>query len=131
MEKVSKTIKTIVITLLVILLTIIAFWGVYTKQNNIWKNIIPEFNYGIELSGIRELRYVLDTAEEEKNVYIDSEGNVLGTVKEEEKESEGISLEPTNTEIEESTEEVSKNEEENKPNYATEIRTIKANEDSV
>ena len=145
MEKVLKTIKIISITLMVILLSIIAFCGVFSKQNNIWKNVIPEFNYGIELEGLRELRYTLDTTEEEKNVYIDSEGNILGEIKEkEETETEtstgGISLDVAEEPVEEATEgtaeepttEENKDEtEDNKPNYATELRTIKANEDSV
>ena len=131
MEKALKIIKIVVITLVVILLSLIAFCGVFSKQNNIWKNSIPEFNYGLELEGIRELRYVLDDSEEEKNVYIDSEGNILGEVKEEEESNvteDGISLNPTNeTEDSENVEET----ETDKPNYATELRTIKANPDEV
>lgn len=127
MEKVLKTVKRIAITLMIIALSIIAFIGVYSKQNNVWSNQIPDFNFGIELDGLRELRYALDTSEEEKNVYVDAEGNIIGEVKEEETESEGISLDTSTEETTEETEEA----EENKPNYATEVRTIKANEDSV
>lgn len=133
MEKALKIIKTVVITLVVILSSLIAFCGVFSKQNNIWKNSIPEFNYGLELEGIRELRYVLNDSEEEKNVYIDSEGNILGEVKEEEESNvteDGISLNPTN-EAEDSETSEKTEEAEDKPNYATELRTIKANPDEV
>ena len=126
MEKVLKTVKRIAVTLMIIAISIIAFIGVYSKQNNIWQNKIPEFNYGIELDGLRELRYVLDTTEEEKKFYIDAEGNVLGEVKEEETESEGISLDAS-----EEAKEEAKESDENKPNYATEVRKVKANEDAV
>lgn len=134
MEKALKIIKTVVITLVVILLSLIAFCGVFSKQNNIWKNSIPEFNYGLELEGIRELRYVLNDSEEEKNVYIDSEGNILGEVKEEEESSvteDGISLNPTNEAEDAEASEEAEETAEDKPNYATELRMIKVNPDEV
>lgn len=133
MENKLKTVKVITMTLLVILLTIFAFLGLYVKKNNIWTNIIPELNYGMELDGTRELRFELDTTEEEKRVYIDSEGNILGEVKEETSEEttleDGVSLETEDTKAEEV--EKTTQEETNKTNYATEVRKIKANDNSV
>lgn len=122
MEKNLKIVKVITVTLIVVLLTLITFGGLYIKKNNVWENVVPEFKYGMELNGNRELRFALDTSEEEKSVYIDSEGNVLGFVKEE--ETDGVSLETTDENEEQTTSE-------NEVNYATEVRTIKANEDEV
>ena len=112
MEKVLKTIKIVTVTLLVVLLSIIAFCGTYAKQNNVWRSTLPEFNYGIELDGIRELRYILDASEEEKEVYVDENGNIVGEVPEKTEESEA---------------EDSKAEEKvNNTGYKTETRKIKA-----
>ena len=122
MEKVLKIVKIVTVTLIIILLSIIAFLGTYGKQNNVWKETTPEFNYGIELGKIRELRYVLDESEEEKTVYVDENGNVLGEVKEE------ASTNETDTESQEVSEEKVN---ENKLDYPTEVRKFKANEDSV
>ena len=139
MEKVLKIVRIITITLMVVLLSALAFLGAYAKRNNIWKQLIPEFNCGIELGKNRELRYALDTSEEEKNVYIDADGNILGEVKE---DDSAIELQTEETTTEGDTEEVTEGEttenaeettakDEDKPNYATEVRTIKANEDNV
>lgn len=138
MEKFLKVTKKVAIILLILLLAIIAFLGFYKKENNVWGNKVPEFNFGLDLNGARELRYKLDESEEEKNVYIDSEGNILGEVKEETSSTdEGVSLTdgetaetPATTE-ETSTTETEQNTDDSKPNYATEVRKIKANEDSV
>lgn len=119
----KRKLKIIGVSLLVILISLIAFVGIHVKNGNIWENIIPEFKYGMELDGVRELRYIVDTTSEEKNVYIDSEGNILGEVKEEEEESStGISLDTT-------VEDTAAVPESEKVNYATEIRTVRKNEE--
>lgn len=130
MEKNLKKIRTIAILLIAILVSIIAFCGAYFKTSGIWKNRIPDFNYGMELSGMRELRFKLDEEEEEKKVYIDSEGNIAGEVKESESENSGeISLVQDETE---NSEENNNSEEDNVPEgYTVETRTIKVNEDSA
>ena len=130
MEKNLRKFRTIAIILVVILIALIAFVGVYGKSLNALKNLIPDYTYGMELEGARQLKFVVDTTEEEKEVYVDEQGNILGEVKTE--ESEGVSLETENTE--ETTEETQNPQEiteENTPSYATETRTIKKNEDSV
>ena len=130
MEKNLKKIRTIAILLIAILVSIIAFCGAYFKTSGIWKNSIPDFNYGMELSGMRELRFKLDEEEVEKKVYIDSEGNIAGEVKESESENSGeISLVQDETE---NSEENNNSEEDNVPEgYTVETRTIKVNEDSA
>ena len=129
MEKIIKKIRTIVVLLLAVLLSIVAFCGVNLKKSGSWINKIPSFNYGMELSGMRELRFKLDDKEEEKELYIDSNGNISGEViSEEENENTGeISLvQEENSELEETKKE------ENVPEgYTKEKRIIKANEESV
>ncbi len=130
MEKVSKAVRIITIILMVILVSVIAFGGFYLKSNHIWKNVVPEFNYGLELNGVRELRFILDTSEEEKEVYIDAEGNILGEVKEDTTDEE-VTTEETVAEEKVDEENAKQADEKEEPNYATEVRTIKANDDTV
>lgn len=135
MEKKLGKIKTIVIVLVSALLAIVAFWGVYVKSNGIWTNKLSEYKLGMDLSGIRELHFVLDDSEEEKNVYVDEEGNYLGDVKES-STNDGVSvsmLDENGEEVSQEDTEALLNEEEttteNKSDYLTEKRVIKANPD--
>ena len=126
MEKNLKRIRKIAILLIIVAVVLIAFLGLYEKKNGIWKSILPEFNFGMELKGIKELHYVLDDSEEEKEVYIDSEGNVAGEVAKDPNADTQVSLET----------EDGKKEEANEPDktdiegYTKETRTIKANEEA-
>ena len=81
MEKNLRKFRTIAIVLVVILIALIAFVGVYGKSLNALKNLIPDYTYGMELEGARQLKFVVDTTEEEKEVYVDEQGNILGEVK--------------------------------------------------
>lgn len=124
MEKNLKRVKTIVVLALVILVSLIAFCGIYAKNNGIWKNYLKKYNFGMELSGFRELHFVLDPTEEEKEVYVDDNGNIIGKVEDgEDKKEEGVPLE-------ENKEEVAK-ETAKEPELKKETRKIKANEDSA
>lgn len=137
MEKNLKRIKTIAVVLIVILITAIAFGGLYIKERGIWENKLPKFSFGMELDGIRELRFVLDISEEEKEIYLDSEGNYAGDV---EKDTSNSS---TNTNIDlvdesgnpinntDNTEKVEENktEEQLPEGYKIEKRLVKVNAD--
>lgn len=129
MEKKIKIFKTIAIVFIIITLALISFVGVFRDNLNFKVNIIPEFSYGMEFGGTREFKFTLDTASEEKNVYLDDNGNYKGTVieKNETGESSGISLNATTDD----NGDVVAEEEAEKVPYKTEKRTIKANEDSV
>lgn len=126
MEKKIKIFKTITIVLIIIAVSLISFIGVFRSKLNFSENIIPEFIYGMEIAGTREFKFTLDTNSEEKDVYIDSEGNIKGEVVADSAETENdISLDATvdNEEVaEEETEQVE---------YKIEKRTVKANDDSV
>lgn len=80
MEKMLKKLKVLIIILLVVFISIIAFWGVFKKENGVWNNLLPEYHLGIDVQGARELRYHLDDTEEEKYVYVDENGNVISEV---------------------------------------------------
>lgn len=130
MEKNLKKVKVFIIILVVILISIIAFWGVFKKEKGIWKNLIPNYQYGMDIEGSRELRYAVDSSEEEKYVYVDENGNVMGEVW---KDGNPTTAEETSAneegqEVEETTEEKSEENIEEVP-YAKETRTIKVNPD--
>ena len=95
MEKNLRKFRTVAIVLVIILIALIAFVGVYGKNLNAFKNLIPDYSFGMELEGSRQLKFVVDTTSEEKEVYVDEQGNVLGEVKTE--EDEGVSLETEET----------------------------------
>ena len=125
MEKKIKIFKTITIVLIIIAVSLISFVGVFRSKLNFSENVIPEFIYGMEIAGTREFKFTLDTNSEEKDVYVDSDGNIKGEVVTNSTETENnISLDATVGE-EVAEEEVEKVE------YATEKRIIKSNDDSV
>ena len=123
MEKNFKKFRVFAIILISILISIIAFGGIFVKKENLWSNIIPGFKFGKEFAGIRQLKYIVDSSENEKEVYVDSEGNIHGEVKED--TSAKVTLEENNEE--------KSNEEQidNEIPYNKETRTIKVNEDSA
>ena len=143
MEKCLKSIKVICVILIVILSSVVAFGGLYFKDKGIWNNVLKDFKLGMELKGHRELHYVLDDSEEEKEVYVDSDGNYKGEViKEDENEtstsettdeaetSNPETTDQAETSNPETTDQTETNKNEENGEYKTETRTIKANEDA-
>lgn len=127
MEKKIKIFKIIAIVFIIFAISLVSFVGVFKDSLNSMVNLIPDFVLGMELDGTRELKFTLDNASEEKEVYVDDNGKYMGTVQKEEANENGISL---NTTVDESGDKVAEEEAE-KPKYKTETRTIKANDDSV
>lgn len=129
MEKNLKRVKVIAVLLIIILISAIAFGGLYTNIFGTWKNVLPKFNYGMELEGTRELRFVLDNSEEDQEVYVDSEGKVVGKVSDgaESKSNSNINLNTDETANQENVAEEQQNTTDLK--YKTETRKIKANND--
>lgn len=139
-----KKVRTIAVLLIVVLVSVVAFGGLYVKKQGTWQNLLPDFNYGMELNGIRELRFSLDQTEEEKEVYVDENGNIMGEVTEEH-DHEEETAENTEGQSEQSTENTeansetqaeqsaenqdTQNVEETVNGYKTETRVIKANKD--
>ena len=127
MEKKVKLLKSITIVLFIIAISLISFVGVFRSKLNFKENIVPKFKYGMELGGNREFKFTLDTASEEKNIYVDENGNYKGTVVEEANSDTEISLDTT---AQESADVVAE-EEVSKVPYSTEAKIIKANENNV
>ena len=123
MEKKLKLFKSITIILLIIAVSLISFVGVFRSKLNFKENVIPEFKYGMELAGNREFKFTLDSAAEEKKIYIDEKGNYKGSVVEKEENSE-VSLNAT-------VQENSAEEDVSKLPYSIETKLLKANEDEV
>ena len=133
MEKKIKIFKTIAIVFIILTISLVSFIGVFRENLNAKVSIIPEFEYGMELGGTREFKFTLDTASEDKEVYIDENGNYKGTVISEtdaSADTTGISLDATTENVDE-TGDVVAEEEAEKVKYATITKTIKANEDVV
>lgn len=114
-----KKVKVLVAVLLIVLLSLVAFCGVFTKEKGIWNNIIPNYKLGMDLAGVRQLRYIVDPEEKEKYVYIDENGNIKGEVW---KDGSVTTAEKEN----EASEEDKQAEE---LQYSKETRTIKSNPD--
>lgn len=141
MEKNLKRFKTLAVVLIVVLISAIAFGGLYVKSQGVWKNVLPEFSYGMEIDGIRELRFVLNTSEEEKEIYVDENGNYAGDVVREDAttsspeislvDDNGNPISSENVELSTNeTQETENKEDDVLAGYTVEKRTIKSNEDA-
>lgn len=123
----KKNLTVAVIILIVVLLSLISFIGIYKTTSGAMKNAIPDYNFGSELSGARNFKFVLSTEEETKEVYVDEQGNTHGY-----KEIE-TSLDLENAEEFDTAEDAIESNKENKTElpYNTEERVIKANPEDV
>lgn len=112
------------VILFVILISIVAFVGVYQKENGVWRNRIADYQYGMDVEGARELRFAVDDTEEEKYVYVDEQGNSKGEVW-----KDGTSVTQNEEENPENPEETKETEKPEEVPYAKETRNIKVNPD--
>ena len=95
MKKKTKDTKILklITWIMIVLIIIVGFVGIYTKKLNKLTNIIPEYNFGMDIKGNREFNLIIDNKEEEKKVLIDSNGEVAGEVINEEKQPDGYTIE--------------------------------------
>ena len=70
-----KKIKILTITLAIIAITMIAFFGIYTQVQNRMENQVKDYFYSMELKGSRNIRLKVNT--ESKTTIKDAEGNVV------------------------------------------------------
>ena len=70
-----KKIKILTIILLIILITMVAFWGIYTQVQNRMENQVRDYSYAMDLAGSRVVRLIVSTGSE--TTVKDSEGNVV------------------------------------------------------
>ncbi len=70
-----KKIKILTITLVIAVITMIAFFGVYTKVQNRMENQVKDYLYGMDLKGARSIRFVVNN--EKTTTIKDAEGKVV------------------------------------------------------
>lgn len=68
-----KKIKILTIVLAIILVTMVAFFGVYVPLQNRMENKVKEYSYTMDLKGARNIRLKVDKSK--KTIIKDSEGN--------------------------------------------------------
>lgn len=122
-----KKVRTIAVILIMVLISVVAFGGLYVKKQGVWQNLLPDFNYGMELKGIRELRFSLDNTEEEKEVYVDDNGNIMGEVAEEHDTETSEEKTTENQEGQATENQAEQNSDETVSGYKKEKRVVKAN----
>lgn len=93
-----KKIKILTITLLIVLVTMVAFFGVYKQVQNRMEDQVKEYSYAMDLTGARKVRLKIDTAT--KEVIKDKDGNKVESATDEEIEENGYTKEevPVNSE---------------------------------
>ena len=68
-----KKVKILTITLIIGLITMISFCGVYVQYQNRMENKVKDYSYAMDLKGARNIRLKVNT--ENKTIIKDSEGN--------------------------------------------------------
>mgnify|MGYP005794460135 CR=1 FL=1 len=72
-----KKVKTLTIILIVVLLTMVAFFGIYTQVQNRMENQVKDYELAMDLKGARTIR--LKVSEQTNEVIKDAEGNIVET----------------------------------------------------
>lgn len=109
----GNSLKKVLIFLLIVLVSMISFAGIYVKDGNQMKNIIPEYLIGSDLEGYRVLR--INVSDETEEIIKDAEGNVIESATDEEIEENGYTK---------TSEPVNKEEDKNRDNYLRARRII-------
>ena len=68
-----RKIKILTITLIIVLITMVAFFGIYTHVQNRMENQVRDYSYAMDLDGSRTIR--LKVSDENKTTVKDAEGN--------------------------------------------------------
>lgn len=85
--KINRIVKTATIMLLIILVTIISFFGIYTQNKNQMSNIVKDYSLAMNLNGARTIKLKLNSGT--KQIIKDSEGNIIETATDEEIKEKG------------------------------------------
>ena len=91
MKKTNKktvNLKVVLTILIVILLVMVSFFGIYIKKNGTYSNIIKDYNLAMELEGARQV--VLKPDESTEKVTKDSDGNVVENATDDEIKEKGF-----------------------------------------
>ena len=73
--KINKGIRISIIILVVILMSIVSFVGIYVQNQNRMENIVPEYQWGMDIEGSRKI--VVSVSDEVEEVRYDANGNVI------------------------------------------------------
>ena len=127
-KNLTKILMSILLVLISIAVIVIAFVGIYVQKANKLKNIVPDYQLGTEVDGIIEYRLVPDTTSEEKEVYVDSKGNMRGFVSDGTNSASSAISNDDSVEVSTELEEAQTTQ--NDTGFSIETRIIKENEDS-
>lgn len=72
-----KKLKIALIILLIILISIISFAGIYVQEKKSMENVLKDYQLGMDLKGSRVVTIAVDTGVE--TIYYDKDGNVVDT----------------------------------------------------
>lgn len=87
----------ILIVLVIILVSLLSFTGIYVKDKNTYKNFIPDYKFGVDLYGYRNIVVKVNDSTETKNY--DEEGNLIKETTDEDKSKIAKTIEePVNSE---------------------------------
>ncbi|MFR8143650.1 MAG: hypothetical protein ACLU84_01005 [Clostridia bacterium] len=73
--KAKKRIRIVVILLAIILVSVISFVGIFVQDKNQMKNVVPEYQWGMDLAGSR--RVELQVNKKNKTVKYDANGKII------------------------------------------------------
>lgn len=73
----NRGLKITFITLLVVLIAIISFAGLFVQDTKFMKNLLPDYTFGMDLTGYRAV--TVKVSDETNTVYYDKDGNEVDT----------------------------------------------------
>lgn len=73
----DRRLKIILATLIIILVSIISFVGLFVQDTKFMKNILPEYKLGMDLAGYRAIS--INVSDEKETIYYDKDGNKVDT----------------------------------------------------
>ena len=95
----NSTLKKLTIILLILMISLISFLGIYVQKLNRMKNILPDYKIGMDFDEIHVVRLGISQASELK--YYDAEGKEVSAPTEETEDAESITSKEVKTNPEE------------------------------
>lgn len=71
----DRKLKIIFITLIIVLLSVISFGGIFIQNTKFMENILPDYQLGMDLMGYRAI--TIEVSDETETVYYDADGNQI------------------------------------------------------
>ena len=71
----DRRLKITLVILFIILLSLISFTGIFVQDKNSMRNLIPDYQLGMDLEGYRVV--TVDVSNAEETIYYDKDGNVV------------------------------------------------------